>query len=399
MVQQAPIYYMKTFSLKCLAAMLVLAASAALAADDVIQIPNFGPSTVPSVDPAAPAAAAPVPTLKLGDPAPKLTNGKWVQGDAVTSFEPGKAYLLDFWATWCGPCVESIPHVNEISLKYKGSNLVVIGQVCWEDNGGADEEVAPFVKKMGDKMTYRVALDDTTGSAKGKMAENWMQAAGQDGIPTAFLVDTKGRLAWMGHPMELKDSVIDQVLAGTFDIQKAAADLAQQKLDDIQLDKLADELDSALSDKKWDDANAKLVEMAKLMPADETNRLDMVRFGILLGKKDYPGAYKLAAQISDDHKDDVRLLDKLAWGIAADPSIETRDLDLAEKIAKQGNETAKGQDPSTLDTLARLSFMRGKKDEAVAFEQQAIAVATDDQKDELKQSLESYKKGELPKDQ
>ena len=67
----------------------------------------------------------------------------------------------------------------------------------------------------------------------------------------------------------------------------------------------------------------------------------------------------------------VRLLDKLAWGIATDPSIETRDLDLAEKIAKQGNEAAKGQDPSTLDTLARLSFMRGNKDAAVSLEEQS----------------------------
>ena len=78
------------------------------------------------------------------------------------------------------------------------------------------------------------------------MADNWMQAAGQNGIPTAFLVDTKGRIAWIGHPMEMKDAVIDQVLAGTFDVQKAAAELAQQKLNDAQLDKLSDELDDAL---------------------------------------------------------------------------------------------------------------------------------------------------------
>ena len=363
-----------------------------LAANDVIDIPGFGP---PAVDSNAPPAA-PEPTLKLGEAAPKLTTGKWIQGDPVTSFEPGKAYLLDFWATWCGPCVESIPHLNEIYSKYKDKNLVVIGQDCWEDD---DDQVAPFVKKMGAKMSYRVALDDTNGSVKGRMADNWMQAAGQDGIPTAFLVDTKGAIAWIGHPMELKESVIDQVLAGTFDLQKAAAEFAQQKTNEAQLDQIGDELDAALEAKEWNDAAAKLAEMQKLLPSDETNRLDLVRFSIFLGKKDYPGAYKLAAQISDANTNDVRLLDKLAWGIATDPSIETRDLDLAEKIAKQGNEAAKGQDPSILDTLARLQFMRGHKDEAVKFEEEAIKVATDDQKDELQQTLDAYKKGELPKDQ
>ena len=183
---------------------------------------------------------------------------------------------------------------------------MVIGQVCWEDHGGSDDEVAPFIKKMGDKMTYRVALDDTNGSERGKMADKWMEAAGQDGIPTAFLVDTKGVIAWIGHPMQLKETMIDQVLAGTFDVKQAAAELAQQKLNDVQLEKLSDELGDAMEGKKWDDATAKLAEMQKLMPPDETNQLDMVRFGIFLGKKDYPGAYKLAAQISDDNKDDVR---------------------------------------------------------------------------------------------
>ena len=109
---QAPSNDMKIFSMKCLAAMLVLAAGAfsVTAADDVINIPGFGP---PAVDSNAPPAA-PEPTLKMGDPAPKLTNGKWVQGDAVKKFEPGKVYVIECWATWCGPCVASIPHVNEI---------------------------------------------------------------------------------------------------------------------------------------------------------------------------------------------------------------------------------------------------------------------------------------------
>ena len=47
------------------------------------------------------------------------------------------------------------------------------------------------------------------------MSKNWMEAAGQEGIPTAFLVDTKGNIAWIGHPMELKDEVIQNALSGT----------------------------------------------------------------------------------------------------------------------------------------------------------------------------------------
>jgi len=165
-------------------------------------------------------AAVAGPSLKVGDPAPKLATGKWVQGDPVKDFQKGKAYIVEFWATWCPPCRASIPHLNETYTKFKDKGLIVIGQDCSEQD---DKLVAPFVKKMGDKMTYRVALDDKTSDKKGTMAATWMAAAGRRGIPSAFLVDTKGVIAWIGHPMELKEQVIEEVLAGTFDVRKAAA--------------------------------------------------------------------------------------------------------------------------------------------------------------------------------
>src|SRR5438552_4228217 len=112
------------------------------------------------------ARAGEGPTLKVGDKAPKIQNGKWVQGEPVKEFQKGKAYLVEFWATWCGPCRVSIPHLNEIHNQYKDKGLIVIGQDCFERD---DSLVAPFVKKMGDKMTYRVALDDKESSKKGKM--------------------------------------------------------------------------------------------------------------------------------------------------------------------------------------------------------------------------------------
>jgi thiol-disulfide isomerase/thioredoxin len=158
------------------------------------------------------------PTLKVGDPAPKLQTGKWVQGDPVKDFQKGKAYIVEFWATWCGPCRASIPHVNELYNQFKDKGLVVIGQNCWEKD---ESLVAPFVKKMGDKMTYRVALDDKSSNSKGAMATSWMAAAGRKGIPSAFLVDTKGRIAWIGHPMQLKDQMIEDALAGKSEVSKA----------------------------------------------------------------------------------------------------------------------------------------------------------------------------------
>lgn len=149
-------------------------------------------------------------TLKVGSPAPKLETGKWVQGEPVKDFEKGKAYLVEFWATWCGPCRATIPHLNDLHTKFQDKGLVVIGQNVWERD---ESKVEPFVKMMGKKMTYRVAFDDKSKNKEGAMSKSWMEAAGRNGIPSAFLVDKQGKISWIGHPAQLKDEQIEKLLA------------------------------------------------------------------------------------------------------------------------------------------------------------------------------------------
>ncbi len=334
-------------------------------------------------------------TLKVGDTAPKLQPAKWVQGQPVKDFQKGKAYIVEFWATWCGPCRVSIPHLNEIHNKYKDKGLIVIGQDCWERDDGL---VAPFVEKMADKMTYPVALDDKESDKKGQMAQTWMAAAGRNGIPSAFLVDTKGMIAWIGHPMQLKDSVIEEVLAGKFDVQKAAQDYDKQQKTAAKVNAAWTEVSRAMQQKKWDEATTKLADVEKLLPEDERDGLEMMRFNIQIGKKDYPAAYKLAEKYSEANKDNAMAQNELAWRIVTDPDIEQRDLDLAETIANRANAAAKGKDAGILDTLARVKFMQGKKEDAIALQEKAVKLAESDQQESLQKSLDSYKKGELPKE-
>src|SRR5262245_58226912 len=121
--------------------------------------------------------AAGVATLKIGDAAPKLQVGKWLQGEPVQQFEKNKAYIVEFWATWCGPCRISIPHLNEVHKKFKDKGLVVIGQDVWEHD---ENSVEPFIQSMGNKMTYRVALDDKSKSERGAMSDAWMAPSGRE---------------------------------------------------------------------------------------------------------------------------------------------------------------------------------------------------------------------------
>jgi thiol-disulfide isomerase/thioredoxin len=335
-------------------------------------------------------------TLNVGDPAPKLQTGKFVQGDAVTEFAPGKAYIVEFWATWCGPCKVSIPHLNEIHSKFKDQGLIVIGQDCWEQD---ESKVVPFVKEMGEKMTYRIALDDKDGSKKGKMSDTWMTAAGRNGIPSAFVIDTTGHVAWIGHPMSLKPKIITDVLAGKFDGKEYAAAEEKEK---SELDSLKRKVQAAVKDKDWDKAAGALDEVAKLAEDDENlmNYVAMTRFSVFVGKKDFPAAFNQARQMGERTKDNALYQNLLALMLTTDESVQHPDLDLALTLSKRAVD--KAPEPVSkalyLDTLARVQFMKGNKDEAVNLEQKALELAAKNTNimATIQKGLDSYKQGELP---
>jgi thiol-disulfide isomerase/thioredoxin len=330
--------------------------------------------------------------LTVGDPAPKLQVAKWVQGDPVKAFDTNHVYIVEFWATWCGPCRQSIPHLNELSKKFKDQGVIAIGQDVWEPD---DSSVAAFVKKMGDQMTYRVALDDKSQETNGFMAVNWMKAAEQNGIPTAFVINQQGRIAWIGHPMGLNEQILEDILAGRFDIAAFAVKYERQHQVQKQDTELRIKLTKALKNKDWAAAEAAAAELKKLEPAMGSS-LDVVRFSILLGRKNYADAYKLAESLSDAQPDNSMLQNGLAWTIATQPGLEKRDLALAEKMAVRANEATQGKAPAVLDTLARVQFMNGKKTEAIATEQKALDIAPDEQKAFFKKFLTSYQEGKLP---
>ncbi|MFM7051491.1 MAG: TlpA family protein disulfide reductase [Planctomycetota bacterium] len=183
------------------------------------------PAIVISAGIASPTAAD---SLKVGSDAPDINALDWVQGGVTGFSDDRKTYVVEFWATWCGPCMRSIPHLNELHTKYRAKGLEIIGI--------SDEPlstVRPFVNKKGAAMSYAVACDRDKATN-----EKWMKAAGQNGIPCAFIV-RGGKIRWIGNPLDPKfDEVLLGVISGRYSpelmakaepVLKAARDAAKLK--------------------------------------------------------------------------------------------------------------------------------------------------------------------------
>lgn len=336
-----------------------------------------------------PAKQAEKKALKLGvgDPAPELNIDNWVKGEPVTGFEKGRIYVVEFWATWCGPCIVSIPHLTEMAHKFKKDGVTMIG-ISSSDKDL--ETVQKFVEKMGDKMDYTVAVDRKVAAEEGARpvaltSQAYMTAAGRRGIPCAFVVDRDSKIAWIGHPMAYLETVVEDLAAGRFDAAK------QQEIE-AKAETAMKDLNVAARAGDWETALGKLAEYRQ-MHRSHGKRADDIELNILLsGKKDYDAAYAMAARlIEGPYRDDAQSLNELSWRILTDPSIEKRDVDLALRAATRANDLAKGADPSILDTLARAHFEKGDVAKAVEVQTLAVEKATEeDMKQELQEALDRY---------
>jgi thiol-disulfide isomerase/thioredoxin len=146
----------------------------------------------------------------LGDPAGALDISDWVKGDAVDleNAKGKRVVVVEFWATWCGPCRVSIPHLTELQKKYASRGVAIVGV-----SDEASATVKSFVGSMGEKMDYTVAVDRDR-----RTSEAFMGAYDINGIPHAFVIDKEGRIAWHGHPMYGLERVLEQLASNTFDM-------------------------------------------------------------------------------------------------------------------------------------------------------------------------------------
>ncbi len=308
--------------------------------------------------------------LGPGDPAPPIKVAKWFKGTPVTTFEPGKVYVVEFWATWCGPCRQSIPHLTELAHKYQGK-VTFAGVSVWERDADYLTKVGKFVEEMGDKMDYNVAADEQANT----MAETWMAAAGENGIPCAFVVDGAGKIAWIGHPMADLGPTLDKVLAGTWNVDEFKVGREKQQKAEAAQEELNSQLGELVRQGKYAEA-LKVLDAA--IAKDKSSEADyaFARF-TLLSRVDEAKGQAYALKIAQTfYKDQPEALNQLAWTIVMPKtSLKKPNYKIGLQIAQMAAAATKNSNPDILDTLAMAQYRNGQKAAAIATQTRAVQLA------------------------
>jgi thiol-disulfide isomerase/thioredoxin len=169
-------------------------------------------ATVAAVSLAAQPARPPL--LAAGTAAPDFTALRPDNSPVKLSDFRGKVVLVDFWATWCGPCKVSMPHMEKLHQKLAGQGLVVLGVCVWDDRSAFDRwQTSPEVPTSYPKVFDPVAKSDRGKpyEQRGDIATRLYQVSG---IPTFYLVDQEGKVAFsaVGSGAD-NEKGLDQALA------------------------------------------------------------------------------------------------------------------------------------------------------------------------------------------
>ena len=127
-----------------------------------------------------------------GRRAPEMQVQQWLNG---TPDARGKVTVIDFWATWCGPCVRAIPHMNELAARFR-DDVVCVGL-----SNEAPGTVQTFMRST--PMNYYVAIDKQARVQKG---------FGVRGIPHVAVISADWVVRWQGHAASLTPQVLQQIV-------------------------------------------------------------------------------------------------------------------------------------------------------------------------------------------
>lgn len=181
--------------------------------------------------------------LTIGDKAPNLVPFKWLKGESVNDFTKDKIYVIEFGATWCKPCAAAIPELSKIADRYR-EDVEVVSVFVMENNREPGNNTNPkyvdnveeYILKRKTEIRYHVAVD---GPDK-KIENDWLTSGNRVGVPHVFVIDQKGKIAWIGNSVKAIPEVIEKIKSKDYQIEgvmeeNKTAEKAAVQFDDNEL--------------------------------------------------------------------------------------------------------------------------------------------------------------------
>lgn len=352
----------------------------------------------------------PAETLTIGSPAPALDVEHWVQDGngffkPVTEFKPGNVYVVEFWATWCGPCISSMPHLAELQDKLRGQNVQIVSI-----SDEPLETVETFLKrettnKAGEETTFAsiTSAYSLTTDPDRSAHEDYMEASNQNGIPTAFIVGKDGKVEWIGHPMEM-DEPLDMVVSDKWDRAKYAEIMVAKQ----QFSETLQQLSRLANGGKFTEAIAVVdYELERKLPEEIQTQLIAIKYQIKLmgGMIDDEVAAFIRNRIASAEGNAIGVAQVAVQlmqasqknpAVAEQPAMQTLITETVVALKAEVAGAEKQIQPLLLDTIAHLQEAIGDLDAAIASQEAAVAAADERTKVRLSIYLDQLKAAKNP---
>lgn len=268
---------------------------------------------------AAPAEA--LPTLSL-EGLPEV----WLQGAPVKEWEKDKVYIFEFWATWCGPCLAAMPHMEQLHQAFKDNPRMQIIGVNVMDRK-TPEVLKEFIKNRPAPLNYTMAVD-VDGK---KTREKWLEPLKVNGIPHAFAVKN-GRLIWRGHPSQLSEKTMQAMLKPDFSAASLAAKGPDAGAREWQHYRETSQKVRELVEKDGKlgaQALLKQVQDSGKFPQDQVIQLKMIPFLVLAEQGKFEEAQSVLSDVSREYPDDYRVQIDIAGTLMEGKSVPAGKMDAA----------------------------------------------------------------------
>ncbi len=345
--------------------------------------------------------------LTIGSPAPALDVEYWLNKDQdkfppLKKFEAGKVYVVEFWATWCGPCVASMPHLAELQTKLAGKGVRIIS-ISDEDLETVEKFLEREVRQTVDtKPDAKVETYGELTSAYNLTTDpdqssyhDYMEAAAQNGIPTAFIVGKDAKIEWIGHPMEM-EGPLDAVIDGKWDRTAFAAELKAQQEAEMTMQ----DIYASLQKRDFEAAVKKIDAAVAAKPDDVT--LGMLKFQVLIASEKADAAAEQLHKLFQGAGDKPEVVNMIAWNIyemASQGRIAKGALvDHALAATEKALAKTAGEDKASMfDTMDHLQIINDNLHKAIELETTAVKLSGDRDREFIEGFLKELK--ELKADQ